>query len=197
MTRRRALVAISVVWVMSIRNGTLGQVGLLQSNLKFLILASVIVSAVAIIILQITTLRLLHRHNDTVAEMMAEGNEPKPTNTANVAIERQLAKTTSYVVGVLALVFIPMAFGIVITVITKKPYVQLINPGLFPLRTLCSGINPILYYRGNEQVKQGISKLVKCQQLFFIFLIFFCNTIHYTFFHHYNFCHVYSNQKIK
>ena len=144
-TRRRTLVANSVVWVMTITIATLVQVGPLQSRLKFLILAIVIVTAVVIIILQTMTLRLLCRHNNTVAEVMAEGNQPNLTNTANVANERQLAKTTSYAVGVLAMVFIPTTLAVAITVITKKkPYVQLISAGLFPLSTLCSGIKCII-----------------------------------------------------
>ena len=33
----------------------------------------------------------------------------------------------------------------------------------YPIATLCSGINPVLYYRGNTEIKNRITKLVKCQ----------------------------------
>ena len=141
---------------MSVTIGTLRQVGVVQSQpLNFLAFGFVILTAAIIIALQIMTFRRLHHHNNTVAERMAEGNHPNPPITSTgAAIERQLTRATIYVAGLLALVFVPTAFDIVITAITNKPYIKLINPVLVPLFTSCSGINPILYYRGNPKVKQ-------------------------------------------
>ena len=51
----------------------------------------------------------------------------------------------------------------IITAITKKEYIKLVNRALIPLATICSCINPILYYRGNKRVKEEILKLIKCQ----------------------------------
>ena len=48
-------------------------------------------------------------------------------------------------------------------IITKKEYIKLVNRALIPLATICSCINPILYYRGNKRVKEEILKLIKCQ----------------------------------
>ena len=51
----------------------------------------------------------------------------------------------------------------IITDITKKEYIKLVNRALIPLATICSCINPILYYRGNKRVKEEILKLIKRQ----------------------------------
>ena len=112
---------------------------------------------------QILTIGELRRHNNNVAEMMEEGDQGNPVPSAIAAHERQLTKTLAYVVGLLILVFIPTAAALAASIITNKPLTHLMDPIVFPLVTLCSGINPILYYRGNEKVKQGILKLVKCQ----------------------------------
>ena len=124
-------------------------------------------SAAVITILQIMTIRLLRRHNRDLAGMIEESNEANPLDTVNAAIERRLSKITTYVVGVLALIFIP--FGVInfITVVSKTNYTELLRPVLTPLFILWSIINPVLYYRGNENVKQGVLglvKLIKCKQ---------------------------------
>ena len=163
-TRRRALVACSVVWVISSTLATIRQVGAIQLYLlSFLASGLVVLSAAVIIIFQILTFRLLRHHNNNVAEVMAEGNQANLGDSANARVERQLAKTATYVVGMLALVVVPISCVIMITVITKKAYIRLMFSVVFFLLTLCSCINPVLYYRGNEKVKQGISKLLKCQ----------------------------------
>ena len=155
-TRPRVLVTCSVVWLTSIT------LGVLQSRLTFLIVCCGILSAFIIIFVQVLTLLHLHRHNNIVANMMQEGSQANPVNFFNAVFERKLAKATTYVVVALGLVFIPAAIAIIMSVITNKPYIWLMNPVLFPLMTLCSSINPIFYYRGNEIVKQGICKLLKC-----------------------------------
>ena len=162
-TRRRALSACFLVWIMSVTVGTLRQVGSVPKYpLVFFGAGFIILTTAVIITAQIMTIRCLHLHNSTVAEMLAEGNQANPVNTPNAAIERALTKTTTYVVGALALIFIPAFCVMVASFITKKPLIKFVNPILHPLVTLCSGINPVLYYRGNKKVKEGISKLVKC-----------------------------------
>ena len=100
----------------------------------------------------------------TVADKMEEGNAANPAaNTANAAIERRLSKITTNVVGILALIFASVAFVNIFTIVTKTKYIQLLGPVLSPLPILWSSINPVLYYRGNENVKQGIVRPVKCQ----------------------------------
>lgn len=161
----RALVACIAVWTVSITSGFVREVAGQQSTLKNFLLPAISIPSVAIIvILQIMTIRLLRRHNRAVADMMEEGNAANPTaNTANAAIERRLSKITTNVVGVLALIFVPVAFINILTVVTKTKYIELLGPVLSPLTILWSSINPVLYYRGNEKVKQVIVRLVKCQ----------------------------------
>ena len=170
-TRCRAIAACCVVWVLSITIGILAQVDLLYPQLpvplKPLVCwsGSVIlaVSVPLIATVQILTIRELRRHNNNVAEITAERGQGNPVPSANVANERRLTKTLTYVVGLLILIFIPTAAALIASIITNKPLTHLMDPIVFPLVTLGSGINPILYYRGNEKVKQGILKLVKCQ----------------------------------
>ena len=108
------------------------------------------------------TIYCLRRHNNKVVEMRDQGIYTNSANTVNAAIERKLSKTTAYVVGVLALVFFPIAIGMIITSIIKKPYLKLVNAALIPLATICSSINPILYYRENRRVRVEILKIIKC-----------------------------------
>ena len=170
-TRCRAIVACSVVWFITIGMGILGQVVVFYPELEVKLRAVhygigsiILVGSVPLIaILQIMTICELRRHSNNVAEMMEEGGQANPVRTANAAIERSLTKALTYVVGLLVLVFIPTVATLLASVITNTPFTNLMDPIVFPLVTLCSGINPILYYRGNEKVKQGILKLVKCQ----------------------------------
>ena len=156
-TRPRTLVTCCVVWLTSIT------VGLLQSRFRFPIVCCLILTAFIVISVQVKTFLHLHHHNNNVANMMQEGSQANPLNTVNATFERNLAKTTAYVVVVLLLVIIPGSFSIIMTVITRKPYMKLSTSVIFPVMILCSSINPILYYRKNEIVKQRICKLLKCQ----------------------------------
>jgi len=140
-TRRRALVACSVVWVISITIAT--TLRLVGATLVIQFLTSlagglVVLSAAVIIIFQILTFRLLRHHNNNVAELMAESNQANPVDSANARTVHQLAKTVTYVVGMLALVVVPISCVILITVITKKYYIRLMNYVVFFLLTLCS-----------------------------------------------------------
>ena len=91
-----------------------------------------------------------------------EDNQENMVRDQNLVAERQLTKTTTYVVGVLGLFFIPMAFSIITGIIVQKQVGKLLNPFIIPLFTLNSGINPLLFYKGNKRVRQAISNLVKC-----------------------------------
>ena len=125
MTRRRALVACSVVWVITITIATtLRLVGatLVMQFLTSLAGGLVVLSAAVIIIFQILTFRLLRHYNNNVAELIEEGNQANPVESTNARTERQLAKTATYVVGMLALVVVPISCVILITVVTKKHY---------------------------------------------------------------------------
>ena len=163
-TRRRALIACCLVWLTTTTLVTVRQVsGYPAGVFHVLVAAFVVLSAAVIIVGQIMTLRHLRHHNSTIAEMIEEGGQANPVNTANAAAERALTKATIYVVGLLALLFIPLISVTVTAFVIKKPLVKLVEPILFPLITVFSGINPVLYYRGNAKVKEGIYKLVRCQ----------------------------------
>ena len=136
-----------------------------DSYLKNILLPAIsIPSGVIVIILQIKTVRLLRRHNKTVADIMDQGHQIRnAANTVNAATERRLSKITTYVVGGLALVFIPVVVLFLLMLVTKTKLLKLFGPLLTPLFMLWSSVNPVLYYRGNEKVKQGIFRLLKCQ----------------------------------
>ena len=164
-TRRRAVVACVVVWLISITLGAVRE----QTNFRFdpfainsLAVGIIILPAIVVIICQSMTIYCLGRHNNKVVEMRDQGIYTNSANTVNAAIERKLSKTTAYVVGVLALVFFPIAIGMIMTSIIKKPYLKLVNAALIPLATICSSINPILYYRENRRVRVEILKIIKC-----------------------------------
>ena len=133
-----------------------------DSYLKNILLSAIsIPSGVIVIILQIKTVRLLRRHNKTVADIMDEGHQTRhATNTVNAATERRLSKITTYVVGGLALTVVVISL---LMLVTKTKLFKLFGPLLTPLFMLWSSVNPVLYYRGNEKVKQGIFRLLKCQ----------------------------------
>lgn len=161
-TQRRALFACILVWLASILLSCLSKVGFISSNVTHVITLTLIPLALSVvIILQIKSIHVLRRHNNNIAGMIQQGNQANPANSVNAVIERKLTKTAIYVVGILSLVFIPAAFAIMITIITKKRVLSLVVPLFTPLMTLCSGINPVLYYRGNERVKRGIAKFLK------------------------------------
>lgn len=136
-----------------------------DSYLKNILLPAIsIPSGVIVIILQIKTVRLLRRHNKTVADIMDEGHQTRhAANTVNAATERRLSKITTYVVGGLALIFIPVVVLFLLMLVTKTKLFKLFGPLLTPLFMLWSSVNPVLYYRRNEKVKQGIFRLLNCQ----------------------------------
>lgn len=167
-TWRRTFVACAAVWMLSITAGIVRELSGRESKLTNVLLPAISIPLAAIItILQVMTILLLRCHNRDLAGMMEERNEANPVDTVNAAIERRLSKITTYVVGVLAFIFIP--FGVInfITVVSKTNYTELLRPVLTPLFILWSIINPVLYYRGNESVKRGILgliKLISCKQ---------------------------------
>lgn len=167
-TWRRAFVACAAVWMLSITAGIVRELSGRESKLTNVLLPAISIPLAAIItILQVMTILLLRCHNRDLAGMMEESNEANPVDIVNAAIERKLSKITTYVVGVLAFIFIP--FGVInfITVVSKTNYTELLRPVLTPLFILWSIINPVLYYRGNESVKRGILgliKLISCKQ---------------------------------
>lgn len=74
---------------------------------------------------------------------LKRGNGQNSVETANVATERELTKTTMYVIGVLALMFIPGAICFAVAaLVVKKPIYNLMVPIVFSLITLYSGIDP-------------------------------------------------------
>ena len=77
---------------------------------------------------------------------LMRGNGQNSVETANVATERELTKTTMYVIGVLALMFIPGAicFAVAALVVKKPIYNLMVPTAVFPLITLYSGIDPNL-----------------------------------------------------
>ena len=124
----------------------------------------IILSALVIIIFQIITIFLFRRHNNAVAQMMEDGgNQENSVSDQNAAAERELAKTTTYVVGIMGLFFIPMACATVTVIIVQKQVARFLQPFIIPLFTINSGINPLLYYRGNKRVRQAVFNLIKCQ----------------------------------
>ena len=126
----------------------------------------VIICSCFTIIAQVFTLYVLHKHNNSVAQATDHGATPGAgNNPANItaAIERQLTVTTSWVVGELVLILIPCAIVVIISKITNIPFSMLMEPLFFPISSLVSSVNPILYHQKNPRLRQEVSKLVKCQ----------------------------------
>ena len=118
-------------------------------------------AALVIIIFQMITFCSFRRHNNAVAQMMEDGaNQANSVSDQTAAAERELTKTTTYVVSLLGLLFIPMTCSITAGVIVQK---QVARFFIIPLFTINSAINPILYYRGNKRVREPITSLIKCQ----------------------------------
>ena len=164
-TRRRAVVSCSLVWVTSVTIGCLNQFKTLRHTVFDFIMSGVIIlSALVIIIFQIITLCLFRRHNNAVTQMMEDGgNQPNSVSDQNAAAERELTKTTTYVVSLVGLVFIPMISFITVGVIMQKQVARFLDPFIIPLFTINSAVNPILYYRGNKKVREAITSLIKCK----------------------------------
>ena len=115
--------------------------------------------ALLVIVFQVSSLVVLRRHNNAVANMN-EGSAQVPNLIS--AIERQLVVVTRHVVALLGISIIPVSVLVVLSAITDIQLSGLAEPLYFPIATLCSGINPVLYYRGNDHIRQEITKIVKC-----------------------------------
>ena len=113
-----------------------------------------------IIVLQLFTLLVLRKHNNGVANMVEGGAQG---NGHGNAMERKLTILTRHVVVLLGIIIIPVGLLVVVSSILRMDLSPFAEPLYFALATLCSGINPVLYYRGNSQMRQGITSLVKCQ----------------------------------
>jgi len=125
----------------------------------------VIICSCFTIIAQVLTLYVLHKHNKSVAQLNA-GTAPGVENNPaciTAAIERKLTVTTSWVVGELVLILIPCAIVVIISKVTNIPFSMLMEPLFFPISSLVSSVNPILYHQKNPQLRQGMSNLLKCQ----------------------------------
>ena len=164
-TRRRVVVVCSLLWVTSVTIGCLNQFKILSYAIFHLIMSSVVIlSALVIIIFQMISLYSFRRHNNAVAQMMGDGgNQANTVSDQNAAAERELTKTTTYVVGILGLFFIPMACAIVTCIIVQNQVARFLHPFIIPLLTINSGINPFLFYRKNKRVRQALFNLIKCQ----------------------------------
>ena len=125
----------------------------------------VIICSCFTIIAQVLTLYVLRQHNKSVAQLVAGTTAGVKNNPACIAaaIERKLTVTTSWVVGELVLILIPCAIVVIISKITNIPFSMLMEPLFFPISSLVSSVNPILYHQKNPQLRQGVSNLLKCQ----------------------------------
>lgn len=161
-SKRHTIYACCGVWFGSLSIVILKQVALFPRKIVELLEACYVVPiASLIIIFQVMTLVQLHRHNNAVANMNEGGGQAQNATFVN-ATERHLAVVTLHVVGLLGLVIIPIGLSVVLSSILEIKLTTFTEPLYFPLATLLSGINPILYYRGNPQIRDGIAKLVKC-----------------------------------
>lgn len=162
-TKQHAFCASGGVWLTSTAMVVLRQVHLFPINaLEFFEACYLVVSSSAIIVVQLSTLVALRKHNNAVAQAM-EGSARVNAVTRNNITERQLAVTTRHVVSFLALIILPVGLLVGVSQILRWNFHIFVEPLFFPIATLCSGINSVLYYRGNSQIKDGIIKLVKCQ----------------------------------
>ncbi|XP_078367165.1 cannabinoid receptor 2-like [Oculina patagonica] len=162
-TMQHAILACGGVWLTSVSMVILKQVEVFpRKALDFFEVCFIILFSCLVVAVQILTLVTLRKHNNAVAQVMEESARVNPA-TANNAIERQLTATTRHVVSLLALLIIPIAFLVGLSQILRVAINIFGEPLFFPIATLCSGINPVLYYRGNAQIRDGIAKLVKCQ----------------------------------
>ena len=162
---RRAFVACSLTWLTSFLYGVLRRSDVVPDNtFRTMTTSFVVIGAAVVIVIQAMTLRILRRHNSRVADMTAETQRVNPAlNAANAATERQLTVTVSYVVGILVLIFIPSACLISVLHLANLPILHIVDPLFFLGVTTCSSINPIIYHRKNAEIRNAISKLVKCR----------------------------------
>ena len=162
-TTQHAMCASGVVWLTSTAMVVLRQVQIFPRRaLEVFEACYVAVSSCAIISVQLTTLVALRKHNNAVEQAMEESARVNAV-TRNNTVERQLAVTTRHVICFLALIILPVGILVGLSHILSLDFNVFVEPLFFPLTTLCSGINAVLYYRGNSQIRDGIMKFVKCQ----------------------------------
>ena len=159
--KRYAIFACCGVWVISLSVVVLKQVALFSRRTVevFEAFYMVLFSALTITV-QVLTLVVLRRHNNSIANAIQGGAQ---VNSPGIAVERQLAVVARHVVALLGLLIIPISLTVALSYFLQMKLNPFTEPLYFPLATLLSGINPVLYYRGNVQIREGIAKLVKCQ----------------------------------
>ena len=161
--KRHTIFACCGVWFTSLSMVILKQVALFPRKVLELFEACYIAPICSlIIILQVLTLVQLRRHNNGVANMN-EGGAQVPNPRQVNATERQLAVVTRHVVALLGLVIVPVSLSVILSEVIGITLSYFAEPLYYTIATLCSGINPVLYYRGNAQIREGVAKLVKCQ----------------------------------
>ena len=157
---RHIITACCGVWLITLAMVILKQIALFPRKVVELFEACyMVICSSLIIVLQLLTLMGLRKHNNGVANL-AEGSAQR--NNRGNALERKLAILTRHVVGLLGIILIPVCILVVVSNILRTNLSPFAEPLYFTLATLCSGINPVLYYRGNSQIRQGITSLVKC-----------------------------------
>jgi len=162
-TKQHAMCASGAVWLTSTAMVVLRQVRIFPPKAQeFFDACYVVVSSCAIIAIQLSTLVVLRKHNNAVVQAMEESARVNAV-TRNNTVERQLAVTTRHVVSFLALIIVPTGFEAALSQIFSWNFHIFVEPLFFPITTLCSGVNAVLYYKGNSQIRDGIIKLLKCQ----------------------------------
>lgn len=159
--KRHTIFACSGVWLISALIVALKEIALVPLNVLELFEALYIAPiALLVIIFQVSSLVALRRHNHAVANINEAGAQVQNPLSA---IERQLTVVTRHVVALLGIVILPVSLAVALSGILGINVSILVEPLFFPVATLWSGINPLLYYRGNDQIKQEITKLFKCR----------------------------------
>ena len=157
---RHIITACCGVWLITLVMVILKQIVFFPRKVVELFEACyMVICSSLIIVFQLFTLLGLRRHNNGVANLV-EGSAQR--NNRGNALERKLAILTRHVVGLLGIILIPVCILVVVSNILRTNLSPFAEPLYFTLATLCSGINPVLYYRGNSQIRQGITSLVKC-----------------------------------
>ena len=165
MKMQYAITASFAVWVTSTFLVVLRQVKLFPRRAVETFEGGYMICFSAIVIaIQLCTLAALRKHNNAVAQKMEESSRVNP-NLASQEIERQLAATTRHVVSLLGLCIIPIAILVGLSNVLQREFVLFVEPFYFPVASLCSSMNPVLYYKGNSVIREGIKKLVNCHSL--------------------------------
>ena len=160
-SKHHTIFACYGVWLVSLAMVVLRQVAIFPHKaLESFEACYLVLFSSLIITLQLLTLVKLRCHNNAVANIIEDSAR---ANNPAIATERKLAVITRHVVGLLGLLIIPVSLSVVLSHITGIEFSPFAEPLYFPLATLCSGVNPVLYYKGNSQIRQEITKLVKCQ----------------------------------